>query len=80
MAPKAVIAGSNTQLGCCLDGMAAGDDGSIYVVDRNGDRSGASIQQFAALAKGNVAPLTMIAGSNTGFYVPVHVFIGPQPY
>ncbi len=77
--PVAVIVGKRTRLDCCLDGMAAGPDGSIYVTDRNGDKTGQSLQQFAPKAKGNVAPLTQITGSQTGLTIPVFVTVGPQP-
>jgi sugar lactone lactonase YvrE len=75
-APAATIKGKATQLQCCLDGMAAAPDGTVYVVDRGGP---ISVQQFAGLARGNAAPLESISGSSTGFDVPVHVFVGSGP-
>jgi sugar lactone lactonase YvrE len=78
--PKAYIKGPNTDLKCCLDGMATAPDGTVYVVDRDDDQTGMqAIQQFPADAHGDVAPLTSISGLNTGFAAPVHVFVGPQP-
>jgi hypothetical protein len=77
VAPLAIISGSNTQLACCLNGMAAGLDGSVYVADRG--TSPPSIQQFAGLAQGNVAPLTVISGPSTRLNTPIHLFVGAQP-
>jgi sugar lactone lactonase YvrE len=53
--PAALVEGSYTQMQCCTNGMTAAPDGSVYVIS-------AGIQQFAALADGNVAPLTTING------------------
>jgi NHL repeat len=79
VAPVAIVEGKRTQLNCCLDGMAAGPDGSVYVTDRNGDQTGQSVQQFGPTAKGDAAPLTEITGSGTGLAIPVFVTVGTQP-
>jgi len=79
VAPVAVVEGKRTQLNCCLDGMAAAPDGSIYVTDRNGDQTGQSIQEFGPNARGDAVPLAQITGSETGLAIPVFVTVGTQP-
>ncbi len=79
VAPVAVIRGSKTELNRGLDGMARGRHDTVYVADRNLDEGGQSIQEYSGRANGDVAPLTQLTGSKTGFVRPVHVFVGPQP-
>ncbi len=78
VAPVAVIKGSKTQLHGGLDGMALGSHDTIYVADRNNDQGDQSVQQYRGRANGNVAPLTQLSGSNTGFVKPLHLFVRTQ--
>lgn len=66
--PATIISGSNTQLSTPT-GMVWGMYGSGYVV-YVANTGGASVVGFNPAAKGNVAPVVSIAGSNTGLSRP----------
>ncbi|HVR45393.1 MAG TPA: NHL repeat-containing protein [Candidatus Binatia bacterium] len=66
--PATVISGGNTQLSTPT-GMVWGTYGSSYVV-YVANTGGASVVGFNPAAKGNVAPVVSIAGSNTGLSRP----------
>ena len=79
-APKRIIEGSHTRIEPYTEGISAGPNQSVFVVDRGtvfGGSPAPEILQFAATAKGNTAPLVDIAGSNTRLYIPLFAYVYP---
>jgi hypothetical protein len=64
VAPSVILAGSNTELNLPF-GIASDSVGSLRVGNSGGPISG-SITSYANLANGNSAPVSTIAGENTG--------------
>ncbi|MHB8141572.1 MAG: NHL repeat-containing protein [Vulcanimicrobiaceae bacterium] len=74
LSPATVIAGSQTGL-VNPTGIALDATGNIYVADAGNQAMGIapSIRVFAAGANGNVVPMRVIAGSNTGLELPTDI-------
>lgn len=72
-APSRSIAGSNTGLSRIL-GLAV-DPVNEEIIATNPDNSGSSIRVFSREADGDVAPIRVIEGANTGLDLPVGVFV-----
>lgn len=81
VAPIATIVGSQTGLdGRTLRGIALDSEGNVYVTsDRADDGETSSISVFASAANGNVKPIAVISGDNTGLSAAVGIAIGPYP-
>jgi sugar lactone lactonase YvrE len=75
--PTQDITGSNTDLGG-PDDLAVDTAGDIYVTDEF-SALGAGVLEYASGATGNVAPITSIAGSSTGFAGPEGVYVAGPP-
>lgn len=70
-APIGKIDGSNTDIGSG-SGIALDSSGNIYLANGGGPPSGHDhVNVYAAGSEGNVAPIQMISGSNTGLNGPV---------
>ncbi|MBV9646716.1 MAG: hypothetical protein JO043_04555 [Candidatus Eremiobacteraeota bacterium] len=74
--PSAVIAGSNTQIpsGYGALSIAVAKDGTIFVGVENAQQV-SSILVFAAGSNGNVAPIRVISGQNTGIDWPAEMIV-----
>jgi sugar lactone lactonase YvrE len=80
VSPVAVISGANTGLdNRNLRGIAVDSEGNLYVTSDGRDGQNSSITVFAAGSTGNVKPMALINGDNTGLSAAVGIAIGPYP-
>jgi hypothetical protein len=78
--PIATISGSNTGLdGRTVRGIALDSNDNLYVTSDGHDSTESSITAFAAGSNGNVKPIAVISGDNTGLSAAVGIAIGPYP-
>jgi hypothetical protein len=79
VAPIATIVGSDTGLdGRTLRGIALDSEGNVYVTsDRADDGETSSITVFVAGSNGNVKPIAVIGGDNTGLSAAAGIAVGP---
>ena len=76
VAPIATISGSNTGLyGRTLRGIALDSEENIYITSDHSTQS--SIAVFAPGSNGNVKPIAVIDGDNTGLSVAIGIAVGP---
>jgi hypothetical protein len=76
--PIATISGSNTGLnGRTVRGIAVDSKENLYVTSDGHDTTESSITVFAARCNGNVKPIAIIAGDNTGLSGAGGIAIGP---
>jgi len=78
--PMSTISGSNTGLiGRTVRGIALDSSENLYVTSDGSDGKNSSISVFAPAANGNVKPIAVISGDNTGLSAAVGIAIGPYP-
>ena len=78
--PIRTISGSNTGLdGRTVRGIALDSAGNLYVTNDGRDGQNSSITVFAAGSNGNVKPIAVISGDNTGLSGAGGIAIGPYP-
>lgn len=78
--PIATISGSNTGLdGRAVRGIALDSKENIYVTSDGHDSTESSITVFKAGSNGNVKPIAVISGDNTGLSGAGGIAIGPYP-
>jgi sugar lactone lactonase YvrE len=76
--PIATISGSNTGLnGRTVRGIALDSKENLYVTSDGHDSTESSITVFKAGSNGNVKPIAVISGDNTGLSAAVGIAIGP---
>ncbi len=78
--PIVTISGSNSGLdGRALRGIALDSEENIYVTSDGHDSTESSITVFKAGSNGNVKPIAVISGDNTGLSGAIGIAIGPYP-
>jgi hypothetical protein len=78
VSPIATISGTATGLvGRALRGIALDSEGNIYVVSDGHDTTESNITVFRAGSNGNIKPMAVIAGDNTGLSSAAGIAIGP---
>jgi len=78
--PTATISGANTGLiGRAVRGIALDSKENIYVTSDGHDSTESSITVFAPGSNGNVKPIAVISGDNTGLSGAIGIAIGPYP-
>lgn len=78
--PIATISGPNTGLnGRAVRGIALDSKENIYVTSDWHDSTESSITVFAHGSNGNVKPIAVISGDNTGLSGAIGIAIGPYP-
>jgi hypothetical protein len=76
--PTSTISGTATGLiDRNIRGIALDSEGNIYVTSDSHDTTESSITVFKAGSNGNVKPMAVIAGNNTGLSSAVGIAIGP---
>lgn len=76
--PTVTISGSNTGLnGRTVRGIALDSANNMYVTSDGHDSTESSITVFKAGSNGNVKPMAVISGDNTGLSAAVGIAIGP---
>jgi hypothetical protein len=78
VSPIATLSGTATGLvGRALRGIALDSEGNIYVVSDGHDTTESNITVFRAGSNGNVKPMAVISGDNTGLSGAIGIAIGP---
>jgi len=78
--PISTITGSNTGLdGRTVRGIALDPRGDLYLTSDGHDSTESSVTVYAAGSNGNVKPIAVIGGDNTGLFGAGGIAIGPYP-
>ncbi|MGC1190220.1 MAG: hypothetical protein WA861_06500, partial [Candidatus Binatus sp.] len=78
--PIVTIGGSNAGLdGHTVRGIALDSNDNLYVTSDGPNGTAGSITIFKAGSNGNVKPMAVISGDNTGLSAAVGIAIGPYP-